>query len=95
MGKLEKFLTESAIAGKTELETRIILNRTQMNAREILAVKERGELEAPRKRKNLYELEAGGQIIAIGRLVKRRGKSYFKVVEAYPGFEKEVQNEQR
>jgi hypothetical protein len=90
MDKLEQFLAESPIAEKVALPTQVILNRLSMSPGEAASVIDGGSfspsgLALREKGEETCELEAGGQCIARGRIVHRRGGIYFKVIEMGEG----------
>jgi hypothetical protein len=61
------------------LPTRIIVNRRELSAQAFGEIVQKGALEPAGD--DTCELEAGGQVLARGRIVKRRGRYYFKVLE--------------
>jgi hypothetical protein len=67
------------ILDRVKLPTRVIVHRSAMSAATLAAVVQKGELAPGDGR--ACELEAGGQVLARGRIVRRRGEWYFKVTE--------------
>jgi len=61
------------------LPTRIIVNRSTLTAAGLAAAMQKGEY-APENGQTC-ELAAGGQVLARGRIVRRGGMYYFKVLE--------------
>ena len=60
------------------LPTRIVVNRMNLTAEDLARLLRAGELTADGDPG--CELEVGGQIVARGRMVRRRGGWYFKVL---------------
>jgi hypothetical protein len=86
MAELMRFLEESPIASRVSLPTRIILRRFDLGPDEVGGIVESGRLKSGDERR-ICELEIGGQRIAAGRIVKRRGEFYFRVREMLEGEE--------
>ena len=63
---------------RVTLPTRLIVHRAELTAADLAAIVQRGEY-APVEGA-VCELEAGGQILARGRMVRRRGEWFFKVL---------------
>jgi hypothetical protein len=61
------------------LPTRIIVNRSALTPAALSDAVRMGEYAPPRG--DTCELEAGGQVLARGRIVRRGGEYYFKVRE--------------
>ena len=81
MADLKRFLDTSPIAQKTKLAACVVMKRTRMSSLELMNIKEDGEFNAGAVDINACELEIGGQVLARGRIIKRRGQSYFKIVD--------------
>jgi len=79
MTELERFLAESAVAERVDLPTLLVLDRMRLSAGDIDGIRAAGAYEASPG--STCELEAGGQVLASGKIVKRRGKYFFKVME--------------
>jgi hypothetical protein len=79
MDDFNRFLEESPIAERVALPTRIIERRLSLSPAEVSDIIESGSL-AP-EGGAVCELEIGGQRIAAGRIVRKRGKCYFKLRE--------------
>ncbi len=67
------------ILDRITLPTRIIVGRVALTAAALADVVSAGELPAPPG--GTCELEAGGQILARGKIVRKRGRYYFSVTE--------------
>ena len=78
--KIKQFLEESAAAEKVSLPTRIIVHRSRLSPKDIIRVKKSGQYGPVPKDEEVCELEAGGQVLAYGKIVKRRGDYFFKVI---------------
>jgi hypothetical protein len=80
MAKQESILEHIA------LPTRIIVQRIDLSVTTLAEIVQRGELAL--EGGETCELEAGGQVLARGKIVRRRGEHYFKVLET--GEEKSI-----
>jgi hypothetical protein len=72
---------------RVTLPTRIIVHRAELTAAELAVIVQGGEY-APAEGATC-EMEAGGQILARGRMVRRRGEWFFKVLATAEKEEKE------
>lgn len=79
MESLERFLEESPIAERVALPTSIVVRRLSLSPETVDGIVESGTF-SPTGGESC-ELEVGGQSIARGKIVRRGGKSYFKVLE--------------
>jgi hypothetical protein len=75
-GSMEK---RKSLFDRIALPTRIIVNRRELSAADFGEIVQRGALGPAGE--DTCELEAGGQILARGKIVKRRGRYFFKVLE--------------
>ncbi len=66
------------LLARLKLPTRIIVNRSELTPAALDQIVRAGEL-APAGG-DTCELEAGGQVLARGKIVRRRGRFYFKVL---------------
>jgi hypothetical protein len=64
---------------RLKLPTRVIVNRSALTAAGLAGAIQKGEY-APGDGE-VCELAAGGQVLARGRIVRRRGRYFFKVLE--------------
>ena len=69
---------QKSLLERLKLSTRIIVNRTELSPASLEEIVRAGEL-APAGG-DTCELEAGGQVLARGKIVKRRGSFFFKVL---------------
>jgi hypothetical protein len=65
---------------RISIPTRIIVNRFTLTTAALAEALSKGELSPSAER--ICELEAGGQIVARGKVVKRGGRFLFKVLES-------------
>ena len=79
MEDVKAFLSDSPLAGRIALPTRIVVRRVELGTDALAEIMQKGEF-APAGG-DTCELEAGGQVLARGKIVKRRGEIFFKVVE--------------
>lgn len=77
--KLNQFFEQSALAQKIKLQPRIILHRSTMLPAGIANLTETGKYNPIKKSDLTCELEIGGKVIAQGKIIKKWGKSYFKI----------------
>jgi len=82
MGDLKRFLDESPLAASVSLPTTIIVHRSTMNPSDVERMIEQGSVVPGGER--TCDLEIGGQCVARGRVVRRRGEVWFKVTEMTP-----------
>jgi len=83
MDKLRRFLAESPIAAKVSLPTILIVHRQKLSYAAVKGIAESAAL-TPSNGKTC-ELEVGGRRIARGRIVRKRGRFFFKVGEMAKG----------
>ncbi len=83
MDEVGRFLAESPISERISISTALILERRRLSASELDAIESSGTY-AP-SLGAICELEAGGQVVARGKIVRRGGKSFFKVTETGGG----------
>jgi len=68
---------------RISVPTRIIVHRSELSTAALGEIIQKGEYVPSGG--DVCELEAGGQVIARGRIVRRRGESCFKVMETAKG----------
>lgn len=68
------------ILDRLTLPTRVIVNRSELSASGLAGIVQEGEYSPVEG--DTCELEAGGQVLARGRIVRRRGRWFFKVLAA-------------
>jgi hypothetical protein len=83
MEGLKRFLGESPIAAEVSLPTAVILRRLTLSPGAIADIALSGTFTP--EGGEACELELGGRCVARGRIVRRWGKSYFKVLEMEEG----------
>ena len=87
MADIGGFLEQSPVARRTRVDANVILTRTTLTAAKLVSIKERGVFTPERIDTNECELEVGGKVVARGRIVKRRGRSYLKITALVSGEE--------
>jgi hypothetical protein len=75
------FLSKSPLAHRIKLPTRIMVQRTQVSSGRLVQIKKDGSYGPVPKEEEICELEVGGQVIARGKIVRRKGEFFFKVRE--------------
>jgi len=78
---MAEFLASSSAAQRIKLPARVVLHRTVLTPREIARIKSGERTLSPDSDEAVCELEVGGQVVAKGRIVRRRGRYQFKVRE--------------
>ncbi len=79
--KTRAFLAGSPLARSLRLPARIVLQRTKLTAQELAAIPRAESYGPVPEAERACELEVGGQVLARGRIVKRRGAYWFRVRE--------------
>ena len=82
MQDVKRFLAESPVAARVSLPTTVILNRLTLNPADVGRMIEQGDPVPGGGR--TCDLEIGGQCVARGRIVHRRGELWFKVTQMSP-----------
>jgi hypothetical protein len=78
---MKNFLKQSALAQKIFVDTEVILSRSVLKPEDLERKLPSGEMELLLPQEGLYELEVHGQVIALGRIVRRWGQYFFKIKE--------------
>ncbi|MBN2441434.1 MAG: hypothetical protein JXJ04_08805 [Spirochaetales bacterium] len=79
--ELTNFLTSSSVAKKVKLPGRIVIHRGAYSLSEIASMKQAGEYRPISREEEVCELEVNGVVIARGKIVKKAGDYFFKVME--------------
>lgn len=77
MGEIDGFKSWLG-ASPLSLPGRVILSRTELSAREILAIRREGVWHVPATGEEVF-LEVGGRTLARGKVVERGKGTFFKV----------------
>lgn len=80
--EISRFLSGSPVASNIRLPVTAVVERPELSAREIIEIRQQGEYGPVEVDGRLCEIEAGGQVIARGKVVRRRGRYFLKIVEA-------------
>ncbi len=80
---LEEFLNNSSIAEKVRITPRIVVQRMFLKPRDLVDIRKRRHYGPVSDKEKICELEAGGQVLARGKIIRRRGEYYFKVLETF------------
>jgi hypothetical protein len=83
MEDVRKFLEESPIASTVSLLSAVIAHRQKLNPADIGRIMEAKSFSPSGE--DVCELEVGGRLVARGKMIRRRGKMYFKVTETAKG----------
>lgn len=81
--KLQAYLENSPNSEKVKLSGKVILQRTQLTPMDIYNIKKAKQYGPIPKREQICELEIGGQILAKGKIIKKGGLCYFKVLKTF------------
>ena len=81
MNDFKEALEGSPFAGRIGLDTRVVIHEEEMDGTRLAELVREGTLEIPEMESTRCTLRAGGEILASGRIVRRRGGFYFKVEE--------------
>ena len=80
--------SNSPVAEKVKLDTRVVLHRTRLSPEDVAVIRQSKEYGPIPRREQICELEAGGRALARGKIVRRGGEYFFKVSESYGGGER-------
>ena len=83
MSNFTEWVNESDLAKEITVQTRIILNENYMSKAEVIASADKPLTldKETTKKKAPFALEVGGEIVGWGRIEKRFGSHYFKLIE--------------
>ena len=76
---IQNFLEDSSVAKKVKVKGKIILQRMKLTANDIIKMKQNKSYGAIPKKEQICELEIGNQVLAKGKIVRKKGEYYFKV----------------
>ncbi len=80
---LKLFLENSPSAENVKLKSEIILQSVRLNASDILELKKSGEYGPIPEKEKICELKIGGEVLANGKIVRKGGEYYFKILKSY------------
>jgi hypothetical protein len=78
---LQDFLDSSVVAVTVKLAPRIVVQRTELTPQDLVEIRGAGKYGPLAQKDRICELEVGGQLLARGKIVRRRGELCFKVLE--------------
>jgi flagellar motor switch/type III secretory pathway protein FliN len=74
--------SDNHLLDRVTIPTRVVVHRARMTSAALAQVARTGSYAPPGTAgESVCELEAGGQVVARGRIVRRRGGFFFKVLE--------------
>ena len=82
MDTFEQFLKQSPMAARVVLPTLVVVGRDKLSSEALATLRTRGTYAGGDA---ACDLEVGGQVVARGRVVTRRGLHYFQVREIAGG----------
>jgi len=80
---LRAFMESSPASDKVKLDGKVIIQRTQLSPADIYNIRRKKQYGPVLEKDQICELEMGGQVLAKGRIVKKKGECYFKVSKVY------------
>ncbi len=83
MEDVRKFLEVSPIASVISLPSTVIVHRQKLNPADVGSIMEAKSFTPSGE--DVCELSIGGRLVARGKMIRRRGKTYFKVMETAKG----------
>jgi hypothetical protein len=78
---LKQFLDSSTIAEKVKLSPEVVVQRLSLTPAEILGIRKEGRYGPVPEKERICELEVGGQVLALGKIIRRKGETFFKILE--------------
>lgn len=83
-GKLKEFINDSFIGTNVKLNADIIIRKTELSPDELAAIRDEGKYVFREKNK-IYEMEIGGEVMARGKIVKKKNGYFFKITDILGG----------
>lgn len=83
MDNLRRFLEESSTAPRIALPSCVVIRRLKLSPRDVGVMTESATFTPSGD--EVCELEVGGVVVARGKMVRKRGESWFKVTEMAKG----------
>ena len=80
---LRTFMASSGASEKVRLDGKVIIQRTKLSPADIYNIRKQKEYGPILEKEQICELQIGGQVLARGRIVKKKGECYFKVSRVY------------
>jgi flagellar motor switch/type III secretory pathway protein FliN len=77
--QLERFFRESDVPGRIRLPAEVVVHRTTLSPADLVETRKNGRFVASDREGDTCELEVGGQVVAIGKIVKKGKNWYFRV----------------
>ena len=74
-------LCGASLAKKIKLESRVVVHRVDLSAEDIINIKKHGKYGPIPDSKRICELEVNGNVIAQGKIIKKHGEYYFKILK--------------
>ncbi len=78
---IDNFLQKSPIAERIKLSPQIVIHRTKLSANDLVQIKNNGNYGPIEKKEKICELEIDKKIFALGKIVKKSGEYFFKVLQ--------------
>jgi hypothetical protein len=82
--EINSFINGSYIGRNVKLSGDIIIHRTNLNPDELSSIKNEGKFTFESNKK-ICELEIDGNVIAKGKIIKKKGEYYFKTIDIKGG----------
>jgi hypothetical protein len=84
---VHRFLSESPLAEKIKLPARVVITRLELSPHDVNGIRAAGAYGPVPANGEICELEIGGRRIAQGKLIRKRGGTFFKVIRPLNGSE--------
>ena len=87
MDILRQFLEESRAAKRIQLESLLVVHRTKLSPRGIVALGETGTYSIDAGAGETVELQVGESVVAEGTILEDSGEFFFEVTDVFYGAE--------
>lgn len=83
MSDLNKFLQTSPVSERMKLESLVVLHRTKLSPKGILALGQEGVYSPGINSEQTAELQIGESVVATGKIIEDSGEFFFEVSEVF------------
>jgi hypothetical protein len=77
----DSFLQTSKIADIVKLPVTIVVQETKLSPNDLVEIEQSGVYGPVNKKELVCKLEVGGQTLANGKIIKKGGEYFFKIIE--------------
>ena len=78
---LDAFLKQSSAAKRVKVRPKIVIHRNQLSPDDLVSIKKTQTYPEIPKKEEVCELEIDGKVLGRGRIIKKGGEYYFKLIE--------------